>query len=172
MKYYFFSILLIMSFTSNAQNMNKQVHDKLRNTNILLNECDRNTLVNFEEFKTTYDNFYRDYKVDDSLLIELKKVPLTYHIVIVLGTWCGDSKYWVPNFLKVMDQIGLPEKSLKFIAADGNKKAEHNLIDNLNILKVPTFIIYDKNNKELGRIIEGPQETLEIELLKILKKAE
>lgn len=157
-----------MSLSSQAQDLNKQIFDATRNLNILINECDRKTLVNFEEFKPTFDNFYRDYKVNEEKLAALQAIPMDYHITIVLGTWCGDSKYWVPNFLKLTDAIGIPEKQLKFVTVDGSKKTENGLLDGLNILKVPTFIVYNKENQEMGRIIEGPQDTLEAELLTIL----
>ena len=33
-----------------------------------------------------------------------------------MGTWCGDSKEWVPSFLKIWDQLGLDRKELTFTA--------------------------------------------------------
>jgi len=41
-------------------------------------------------------------------------------------------------------------------------------IDNLDIKRVPTFIIYE-NGEEIGRIIETPKKSLEKDLEKIVK---
>ena len=59
---------------------------------------------------------------------------------------------------------------MEIIAVDGHKKAENGVIDGLDIQSVPTFIVYDKKGKELGRIVEHPKTTLEGDLLAILQK--
>ena len=41
---------------------------------------------------------------------------------IYLGTWCGDSKYWVPKFIKLWDELGLNKNQLKLIALYGGKE--------------------------------------------------
>jgi thiol-disulfide isomerase/thioredoxin len=40
-------------------------------------------------------------------------------MTIVLGSWCGDSKFQVPNFLKIMDAVKFDGDKLSFIAVDG-----------------------------------------------------
>ncbi len=47
------------------------------------------------------------------------------------------------------------------------KKAAPGLIDELEIEMVPTFIIMN-GNKEIGRIVESPVNTLEEDLVEIL----
>lgn len=89
-------------------------------------------------------------------------------ITIVLGTWCGDSKFQVPHFLKIMDALKIKEDQITFIGVDGLKHAENGLLDNLKITNVPTFIFSDKNEKEFGRITESPTETLEKDMIKLL----
>ncbi len=84
-----------------------------------------------------------------------------------MGTWCGDSKEWVPRFYKVMDQAGFNYRKMKLIAVDRNKKAGDLDISALHIERVPTFIFY-KKKKELGRIIEVPYDLIEKDMLKII----
>ncbi len=153
-----------------AQEVNKKIHDKVHNKDILLNACTREGLVSFPEFKEMYDPLYEAYVPDAATMIELKKIAGKEYIKIVLGTWCGDSKVNVPNFFKVLDALQFKEKNTEIIAVDGYKKAENGIIDGLNIQNVPTFIILDKKGNELGRIVEHPKTTLEGDLLAILKK--
>ncbi|MCZ4222302.1 thioredoxin family protein [Pedobacter rhodius] len=153
-----------------AQEINKKIHDEAHNKEILINTCTREGIVSFPEFKEMYDPLYAAYIPDAATMIELKKLVKKEHVKIVFGTWCSDSKVNVPNFFKVLDALQFKEKNVAIIAVDGHKKAENGLINGLNIEKVPTFIIYDKKGKELGRIVEHPKTTLEGDFLMILKK--
>jgi len=153
-----------------AQEVNKKIHDQARNKDILINNCTREGLTTFPEFKEMYDPLYAAYIPDAATMIELKKLIKKEKIKIILGTWCGDSKVNVPNFFKVLDALHFKQKNATIIAVDGHKKAENGIIDGLNIQNVPTFIVYDKQGKELGRIVEHPKTTIEGDLLAILKK--
>lgn len=153
-----------------AQEVNKKIHDQARNKDVLINVCTREGITTFPEFKEMYDPLYAAYIPDAATMIELKKLVKKEKIKIVFGTWCGDSKVNVPNFFKVLDNLQFKEKNVEIIAVDGAKKAENGIIDGLNIQRVPTFIVYDKKGKELGRIVEHPKTTLEGDLLAIYQK--
>lgn len=168
MKYLFTIILGLFYLSSNAQEINKKLEDQLKHKQIMLNECSREGLVEFPEFKASYDANYESYKVDSAAALQLSKLMKDKKIKVVLGTWCGDSKFQVPNFLKIADAIKVDEKNVAFIAVDGAKKAENDLLDGLNIERVPTFIITDKKGKEIGRIVESPKKSLELDLIDIL----
>ncbi|WP_443939542.1 thioredoxin family protein [Pedobacter sp. MW01-1-1] len=170
MKVLFSIILILFAMNVDAQQLNKKTHDQSHNKEILINTCTRAGITSFPEFKEMYEPLYQAYQPDSAIIAQIKPLIKSQKIKIVFGTWCGDSKINVPNFLKVLDAITFKEKNYEIIAVDGTKKAENGLIDNLNILKVPTFIIYDKKGRELGRIIEGPKDTLEKDLLAILQQ--
>ena len=51
---------------------------------------------------------------------------------------------------------------------DEDKHAEGNETAGLKIEYVPTIIFY-KDGNELGRIVESPEDTLEKDMIKILK---
>ncbi|RZL29776.1 MAG: thioredoxin, partial [Pedobacter sp.] len=161
-------LVLLLALNAGAQELNKKIEDPNRHKEVMLNNCTRDGLVNFPEFKDSYDANYANYKTDSTALGELGKLVKGKKITIVLGTWCGDSKYQVPNFLKIMDALNVKEENINIIAVDGTKKAENGLIDGLNITRVPTFIFHDKKNVEVGRITERPTETLEKDMLKAL----
>jgi thiol-disulfide isomerase/thioredoxin len=166
----FVSAILLSLFAMNAsaQELNKKIEDPTRHKEVMLNICTRAGITTFEEFKASYDPNYAAYKVDSTLTKDLGKLAKGKKITIVLGTWCGDSKYQVPNFLKVADALKLNDNDITFIAVDGAKKAENGLIDKLKIERVPTIIFSDKKGNELGRITESPKETLEKDMFKIL----
>ncbi len=171
MKNFSLIFLLFSGFATTslfAQQMNATINDPVRNRVILIDQVNREGLLKGEIgefFQPDYDA-YRP----DSLSIEQLKGKLdNISIHIVFGSWCGDSKDQLPRFLKVLDQIGFNGSQLKMTAVDSHKTGRNIDVGGLNILKVPTFVVYRKS-VEIGRIIETPLDLLEKDLLQILEK--
>ena len=124
----------------------------------------RNDLIkNFPWF----NSHYFKYQLNDTAIAELRLHTKNWKVIVVMGTWCGDSKEHVPEFFKVADAIGVCDSQIEMIAVDRKKKCASVDISSYNILYVPTFILYD-NEKEIGRIVEAPHETLEKDMLGIV----
>jgi thiol-disulfide isomerase/thioredoxin len=83
-----------------------------------------------------------------------------------MGTWCSDSKEQIPAFYKILDELNCDSNSITLINVDRNKKGLSNEIKKLNIELIPTIIFY-KQRKKIGRIIETPYESLEKDLINI-----
>ena len=111
-----------------------------------------------------------NYVSNETVIEALKPLLRDKQITIVWGDWCGDSLLHVPDFYKILSEAGFPEKEITLIDVDRDKKAITGSIDDLNIVSVPTFIIFD-GDSELGRIVESPVETLEEDLLALLTKS-
>ena len=133
------------------------------------NSVTREEILSVAEMKEKYDSAYFSYVPDQETLKQLKPLLRDKHILIVLGTWCSDSRLHVSQFYKITDDAGIPENSISQICVDEMKKAEACLIDQLNIISVPTFIFME-NDQEIGRIIEAPTHTLESDMVQILTK--
>lgn len=163
-------VLLLIPFFVQSQNLNQKVHDEKRNNEMLIGYCNR------EGFSTINSNFDSVYKAEyslykpDAATVELIKGKLRkIKIKVVMGTWCGDSKDWVPRFYKVMDQAGFNYDNLTLICVDHTKKAPVTELPKLKIERVPTFIIYRKRH-ELGRIVEVPSDLIEKDILNYISK--
>ncbi|MFA3782518.1 thioredoxin family protein [Melioribacteraceae bacterium 4301-Me] len=131
-------------------------------------------LINREAFADTnyawwFDAEYKNYNVDSASLEKVIDKLNAYNIVIVMGTWCSDSRREVPRFFKILDYLKFPQEKIKMIAVDRNKKALDREIDKLNIEKVPDFIFYN-GATEVGRIVESPKESLEKDISAIITK--
>ncbi|MBB6501875.1 thioredoxin [Pedobacter cryoconitis] len=129
----------------------------------------RSKLMEFPEMKEKYDLEYPDYKPDPVVLQQLKPLLENKEIIIVMGVWCSDSRLQVPHFYKILDESGVEEKTITLICVDEMKKSANGLTENLSIEKVPTFIL-TAHRKEIGRITEWPEATLEIDMVEILKQ--
>jgi len=133
----------------------------------LLGYFDQDALL-LEPHDKWYNNEFDKYEFDPDALMELAEMPKeNLKIVIVLGTWCPDSRREVPRFLKVLQSCGFPMENVDLIGVDSYKIAPIENYDKLDIERVPTFIIY-KNKVEAGRIIEYPKSSLERDMVEIL----
>ena len=168
MKFILSTMVVLFAVTSQAQNLNKKKMDQSHAREILINNCTRDSLVAFPEFKASYDPNYAVYAPEAAVVAQLKSAMKNKKITIVMGTWCGDSQLQVPHFYKVLDAAHINTDDVHLICVDGTKQAENGLIDNLSIQRVPTFIFNDKDGKELGRITEHPTKTLESDMLAII----
>jgi len=121
------------------------------------------------EFKDAYAKEYEQYKpqVSEQLAQKLRSKK----VLIVMGTWCADSKMQVPRLLKILNTLNFPQQQLTIIAVDNKKKEPHALVKKYRIKRVPTFIIMNTKGKTLGRITEKPGKTIEQDLERILAKA-
>ena len=90
---------------------------------------------------------------------------------IFLGTWCGDTKFLVPKFIKTWTDLGYSESDLELIALhnkDGDyKQGPNDETLGFNIHRVPTMIMY-KDDRELGRIVERTVFDLDTDIMQIL----
>lgn len=112
---------------------------------------------------------YDSYKIDSKTLnscFQGKKLE-NYYITIVMGTWCPDSRREVPRFYKILDNLVFPPVNVRLILVNKEKKDPSGTLKNMEIAYVPTFIISDKKNVELGRIVETPKKSLEKDLCEV-----
>lgn len=96
----------------------------------------------------------------------LEQVGGPYAVRIYAGTYCPDSKKWVPRLLGLRKD--LPLADMEVISMDTTKKDAEGLAQADKIEKIPTFIFY-KNGNEVGRIVEKPKGRLEKALYYTLK---
>lgn len=103
--------------------------------------------------------------LDTAVIAELrKKDPAHYTYKVYLGCWCEDSQHLVPSFLAFVREFNIPEKNIRYIAMDPDKKSPAGMEVKDGVSFVPTFIVYD-GDKEIGRIVETASPNLESVLL-------
>lgn len=123
--------------------------------------------LQMDAFKEWFNPGYQDYKADPDTFEKLKPLLKDVSILVFMGTWCEDSQRDVPHLYKILDDAGYDESKLTLINVSEEKTTPQGFEKEHDILNVPTIIFY-KNEKELGRIVEYPIETLEKDMLAIL----
>ena len=161
-----FILVVLVGYEAIGQ-MNSTVVDINTGEKMLMGYCDKKGLEK-GVYGAYFDSQYDIYNPSDSYISKISDKIDEYEITIVLGTWCIDSKKEVPHFYKVLNEAGYNDKRVKVIAVNKRKEAILVDINDLNIERVPTMIIY-KDDKEVGRIIESPKKSHEQDLWKIIR---
>lgn len=160
--------LFIQTIFTFAQDMNLKLIDEKTGKQMLTGLCTREAFAD-TAFREWFDKEYSEYEPDMSVLDSLNWQVTNLKMLVVFGTWCGDSRRELPRLYKILDLSNFPMEKLTLIAVDRKKETAGFDAKEKEINYVPTIIVYS-GAKELGRIIETPAETLEKDLLGILKK--
>lgn len=117
----------------------------------------------FPRFQEVYDSA----QIEDQFIEMIRELQAGVEVVVVLGTWCSDSKTHVPRFLKIADRAGILDDRIRFYGVDRSKKSADGVPDRYRIERVPTFLFF-KDGREVGRIVEAPRNSLEEDILVLL----
>lgn len=110
---------------------------------------------------------YAEYRMDSITVEQMRPLAKELRVLIVAGTWCGDSRREVPKQLKILDALGVTEDRITMVGVDRTKKSADSTTLLNRIQMVPTTIFF-RGTQELGRIVEFPHESQEKDLLKLL----
>ena len=124
--------------------------------------------------KSIYENAYNSYLPNADAIKYLNSKKGKFGIKMVMGFWCDDSQKYAPQLLKTLDNAKwdtVGNNQLIVYGVDENKVANFEGFKEMNIINVPTIIVY-QNNKEIGRIVETPKISVEQDLVNIIKSTE
>jgi dipeptidyl aminopeptidase/acylaminoacyl peptidase len=155
-----------------------RVIEKQDGSKVVLGEVTREDIVSN---LAGWDAEYYSYVPDETILGDLAGRLGGIEIVLVIGTWCSDSRREVPRLWKVLDSIGFSPDALKTFAVERAKAASEaalpqelvdwskNVRDYYAIKAVESVIVY-RDGVEIGRFVEAPAKSIEADLLGILKQ--
>lgn len=163
------AILIIVFMTISVLIFAQEYNHKQIDTkgDILVGLCNTKAFAE-APFSDWFNRETEDYKPDLDIVKYLKQFAGKYQVTVVMGTWCSDSRREVPRFFKVMNMVGYSPNTIKIICVDSDKVAGELDISGLKLEKVPTFIV-TISGKEIGRIVETPEKTIETDLYNIIK---
>ncbi|RMD50756.1 MAG: thiol reductase thioredoxin [Ignavibacteria bacterium] len=164
----FIIIFFLIITTSFAQSF-KLTEDPKSHKPMLIGNISLEQLKD-SSFYWWYNSEYNFYQIDQDALNEIKNNLFEdLRIKIFFGTWCSDSRRELPRFIKILDSLKFNKVNYELIAIDRDKKGLKDETEGWNVELVPTIIFLDKD-EELGRIIESPEESLELDFETIIKK--
>jgi thiol-disulfide isomerase/thioredoxin len=158
-----FSLLVFLLFINTVSSQTKQD----RNGNLVGHIQKSDFLTS--PFKSWFESGYNDYQPNKKVVKKIKKNLKGVTIISFVGTWCHDSQRVMPRFYKILELADFDfNKNSKIIGITRGKKTPDNLQEGYNIKHTPTLIFY-KDGKEIGRFVEHARQTLEKDMLAILR---
>jgi len=135
-----------------------------------------NTLT--EQFQHEFLRRKQTYRLKTEVINQLKKFANKYVIVAFSAEWCKDCALNIPVLELISEVTGIEVRVFGGLRKDPlNPSKKWRIppsppeVEAFDVDKIPLILLYDNEGKEIGRIIENPQEpTLEEELLKITLK--
>ena len=109
------------------------------------------------------------YTPDPAVVATIKAHAKGVSVVMVMATWCPDSKRELPRYFATMDAAGIGDDALTMVGVDRSKRDAEGLTAQHGITRVPTFVFL-RDGKEIGRFVEKTPagSTFEAEVAKIL----
>jgi hypothetical protein len=129
----------------------------------------RDVLEEDSVFSSWFTTNYNAYRYDSSVVAQIAALTSDVHVVMVVGTWCGDSKRELPKQFKILDAVNITEERIVMFGVDRSKRSQDGTTQQYNVIRVPTLIVF-RGEQELGRIVEFPRATHEVDLLRLLKR--
>lgn len=124
-----------------------------------------------EPYREWFTKEYNEYRPDVITLDGIKNEVKNSEVLIFMGTWCEDTQRELPRFFKILEHVGYRFNRVDMIAVDDHpdryKQSPQREDETWNIETIPTFILL-QDGKEIGRIAEYPEDTLERDLKKML----
>lgn len=162
-------LCLFFSVPGLAQDLNQIYLDADSNQH-LIGLCDR-TALEEAPFAEWFESGYSFYEVDQNLISRVAGQLEGISFDIFMATWCGDSRREVPRFYKVLDALGVGEEQIRLVNvyrdAPHYKQSPTHEEQGKLLHRVPSFIVY-RDGDEIGRIVEFPVTSLEMDLVQIL----
>ena len=132
----------------------------------LLGHVTRAALHEYASWKPLWE---QPYTPDPAAVATIKAHATGVTVVMVMATWCPDSKRELPRYFATMDAAGIGDAALTMVGVDRTKKDAEGLTEKYGITRVPTFVFL-RDGKEIGRFVEKTPvgSTFEAEVAKIL----
>jgi hypothetical protein len=126
------------------------------------------TIDNLWETVPVWRAIMENYTPNAGAVASLKSFGEGAKLTLVYGTWCPDSKNYVPRLLKALKSAGNNKIELALIGIDNQFREPVAKVQPLAITNVPTVIV-ERAGREIGRVVETPAAaTIEEDLAAIL----
>ena len=108
------------------------------------------------------------YQPDSSAVEYLSAAEDSVQLIVFIGSWCRESKKYIPGLMKTLQLAGSDLISAEYIGVDQKKNLPQKFLKKFEIEYIPTIVVL-KGNKEFGRIEEKPRQLIETDLVQILR---
>jgi hypothetical protein len=126
------------------------------------------TLEKLWETVPVWRSMMTSYEPNPQAVQKIKADDKATTVTLAFGTWCPDSKNYVPKLIKALRAAANDKIQLRLVGVDNQFREPVDTVQPRRITNVPTVIV-ERGGREIGRIVETPAaSTIEEDLASIL----
>ena len=126
------------------------------------------TMEKLWETVPVWRSMMKNYEPNSQAVAAIKSNDKDTLVTLAFGTWCPDSKNYVPKLIKALRAAGNDKLQIKLVGIDNQFREPVTAVQPRRITNVPTVIV-ERGGREIGRIVETPaSSTIEEDLASIL----
>src|SRR5205823_14460934 len=110
--------------------------------------------VKVEKARHAMKKRLQDYAPNPNAIDKLENIDQKYHLIVFSAEWCGDCVAYVPGLAKSLAIAKNDMGQARVVYYDNHP----DMADEMNIRKIPTTMVYDKNWKEIRRFGGSPRK--------------
>jgi thiol-disulfide isomerase/thioredoxin len=127
--------------------------------------------------KETFALRRSEYKLDQNVIRDMKKIAKSYSVFVFSAEWCPDCQRNVPVLDLIADATSLEVRVFGHIMRDTKSREKKWAIppspievNEFGVVKIPHVVVFNREGKRVGEIIENPpiNKSLEKALLDIM----
>ena len=108
-----------------------------------MKESDLNKLYVQKWFSNKYSGYTLDPKLYNGIAEDIKDSK----ILVFMGTWCHDTKIFLPRFFKVLDSMKIPKEQIITYNVGRKKLRPRKPIKEFGVKYLPTFIFIKEGDE-------------------------
>jgi len=126
-------------------------------------------ITNEQFTKAKPEYFYRaaKYTPDPTAVKALQSVSAETRIVVFFGTWCTYCKKWIPRLIGSLEQAGNDRLKMEYVGVSEDQLEPEDQLKLYHVNATPSVVVM-RGGKEIGRIVEHPEVSMEADLARIL----
>ncbi len=109
------------------------------------------------------------YEPDSTIVAHLREITTPTEIRVYFGTWCHLCKKLVPPLIGTLEKTGNPALRAAYVGVNEDVTDPADEIEKNFITTTPTVVVL-QGTRELGRIEEEVSESIEADLLALLRE--
>jgi len=128
------------------------------------------TLAQILTQKPEYRRAADAYRPDPESVSFLSSRRDSVRLVAFFGSWCPVCNEELPKLVKTLESAKNGRIAVSYVAVSEDLKEPREELKKHSVSATPSLLVY-VCGKELGRIVEHPQKTIEADIAAILKRA-
>lgn len=159
--FFFFFFLFVSGFSQDREGEGTLSYDPVKEQYVFVGPIGMEHFSYLPEFYDIFRENYKAYHPDMDLVAEFAPRLRQSDVLVVMASWCSDTREMLPRFFRILEEAGYPLEDLEMIGVNHLLDSEDEIdpVGTYGVEEVPLFIFFNRLGDEIGRM--GPPDERE-----------